>query len=93
MFRALPSQTNLQYELQLAETECRKLRGRIITSPKKLKSNLENMANQLHSERLTLAETERRGREHQAKIDVLSNLEVVSCLSREKHPPIAVVLA
>ncbi|KAL9938373.1 hypothetical protein V8E36_002996 [Tilletia maclaganii] len=71
----LTKQTDLLYQIQISSTEIRKLHSRIISSPKKLKGNLDMMHTQLNSDKKELSGEERRQRALELKRDVMMALE------------------
>ncbi|KAK0556600.1 kinetochore-associated Ndc80 complex subunit nuf2 [Tilletia horrida] len=79
----LQKQTDLQYQIQLTVTDIRKLNGRIISSPKKLKGDLEHMSQQLLSCKADLDGEEKRARSLESKRDVMIALEteLQACVS------------
>ncbi|KAK0527942.1 kinetochore-associated Ndc80 complex subunit nuf2 [Tilletia horrida] len=71
----LQRQTDLHYQIQLAITDIRKLSGRTVTSPKKLKGSLDQMHEQLVSAKKDMAADEQTARALESKRDVLMGLE------------------
>ncbi|KAJ3016259.1 kinetochore-associated Ndc80 complex subunit nuf2 [Thoreauomyces humboldtii] len=61
---------------------CVRLKSRIVQSPEKLKASISDMNSNLQSDKATVASTEKRARELQVKIDMMSAVEqdITSCL-------------
>ncbi|KAE8211961.1 hypothetical protein CF319_g2607 [Tilletia indica] len=72
---AIQKLTDESYQMALVTTEIRKLNGRIISSPKKLKGSLNHLQQQLVNDKAELIAEERRSRALESKRDVLMGLE------------------
>ncbi|CAD6905259.1 unnamed protein product [Tilletia controversa] len=68
--------TDLSYQAQLWATDIKKLNGRIISSPEELKGRLDQVQQQLQSDKVELATEERRARALESKREVMMALEM-----------------
>lgn len=72
---AVQKQTDIQYQLQIVSAELAKLQTRLATEPADIRRDVDDMQAQVHSERASLAESERKARDLSAKVDVLQQLD------------------
>ncbi|PWN50188.1 hypothetical protein IE53DRAFT_330732 [Violaceomyces palustris] len=71
----IKKQTDLHYYIQSVQAELRNLQARIVSSPKKLRGSIEAMSEQVIQDRASLADIERKARELNDKLDVVTALE------------------
>ncbi|TPX61932.1 hypothetical protein PhCBS80983_g00851 [Powellomyces hirtus] len=64
-----------QMTIMNLKQDCVRLRSRIVQSPEKLKASISEMNSTLNSDKTAVALTEKRARELQAKIDMMSSVE------------------
>ncbi|PKI83804.1 kinetochore-associated Ndc80 complex subunit nuf2 [Malassezia vespertilionis] len=72
---AVQKQTDVQYQLQLLAAELNKLHARLVSHPTELRKQLTELHGQMHSDRASLVEHERKAKELRGKMDVLVQLE------------------
>ncbi|KAJ3158960.1 kinetochore-associated Ndc80 complex subunit nuf2 [Geranomyces michiganensis] len=63
--------------------DCVRIKSRIVHSPEKLKASIAEMSDSLTSDKAAVVQTEKRARELQAKIDMMSSIEqdIRGCLN------------
>ncbi|TPX67273.1 hypothetical protein SpCBS45565_g03982 [Spizellomyces sp. 'palustris'] len=71
-----------QMTIMNLKQDCIRLKSRIVQSPEKLKASISEMNNSLQSDKATIGATEKKARELQNKIDMMSLVEqdIVTCL-------------
>lgn len=74
--------SNVQYLLVNVQQDCLKTRSRIVYSPEKLRANIADMTKNLASERLAVANSEKRARELLSKVEAYRQVEqdLTSCI-------------
>ncbi|KAI8588324.1 kinetochore-associated Ndc80 complex subunit nuf2 [Geranomyces variabilis] len=75
--------TKTQMTIMNLKQDCARIKSRIVQSPEKLKASIAEMSDSLTSDKAAVMATEKRARELQAKIDMMSSIEqdIRGCLN------------